>query len=89
MNGDICLVKQLRWVDVKGSEGRSEQFWTKHAGDIDRFAGSHADANESDFILPVMYPSGSCQAVGFGCYKCAQHAPMACDLRDNFKVAEH
>ncbi len=82
MNGDLCLVKQLRWRDVKGSEGRSEQFWTKHAGDIDRFAGSHAD-----FILPVMYQSGSCQAEGFGYNRCAQHAPMVCDLRDNFEVA--
>ncbi len=88
MNGGLRLVEPLRRGDVKSREGGCEQFRAKHARNVNGFGGSHADADESDFILPVMYPSGSSQAVGFSYYKCAQHAPMACDLRDNLEVAK-
>ncbi len=50
MRRDLCFVEPLRWRDVKDWEGRSEQFWTKHARDVDGFDGSHDadDANEKD-----------------------------------------
>ncbi len=48
MNVGLRLVEPLRWGDVKDREGGCEQFWTKHARNVNGFDGSHDDADERE-----------------------------------------